>query len=153
MPQITLPDGSSRQFDHSISVHDVAADIGAGLAKAALAGKVDGQLVDTSFLIEQDAEVAIITAKNDEALELIRHDAAHVMAHKSPLGPQSKMGFIMTSLEKSPLRLMISSPSRRACKKLSAAICPSREKSGKGKKPNARSRVSVKHSKLKSSKM
>ena len=80
MPQITLPDGSSRQFDHSISVHDVAADIGAGLAKAALAGKVDGQLVDTSFLIEHDAEVAIITAKNDEALELIRHDAAHVMA-------------------------------------------------------------------------
>ena len=78
--RITLPDGSSRQFDHSISVHDVAADIGAGLAKAALAGKVDGQLVDTSFLIEHDAEVAIITAKNDEALELIRHDAAHVMA-------------------------------------------------------------------------
>ena len=80
MPQITLPDGSSRQFNKSISVHDVAADIGAGLAKAALAGKVNGQLVDTSFLIEQDSEVAIITAKSDEALELIRHDAAHVMA-------------------------------------------------------------------------
>ena len=80
MPQITLPDGSSRQFDKSISVHDVAADIGAGLAKAALAGKVNGQLVDTSFLIEQDSEVAIITTKSDEALELIRHDAAHVMA-------------------------------------------------------------------------
>ena len=80
MPQVTLPDGSSRQFDQSISVHDVAADIGAGLAKAALAGKVNGQLVDTSFLIEQDSEVAIITVKSDEALELIRHDAAHVMA-------------------------------------------------------------------------
>ena len=80
MPQVTLPDGSSRQFDQSISVHDVAADIGAGLAKAALAGKVNGQLVDTSFLIEQDSDVAIITAKSDEALELIRHDAAHVMA-------------------------------------------------------------------------
>ena len=80
MPQVTLPDGSSRQFDQSISVHDVAEDIGAGLAKAALAGKVNGQLVDTSFLIEQDSEVAIITAKSDEALELIRHDAAHVMA-------------------------------------------------------------------------
>ena len=80
MPQVTLPDGSSRQFDQSISVHDVAADIGAGLAKAALAGKVNGQLVDTSFLIEQDSEVAIITPKSDEALELIRHDAAHVMA-------------------------------------------------------------------------
>tara|TARA_X000000950_G_scaffold283629_1_gene384884 strand:- start:3511 stop:5430 length:1920 start_codon:yes stop_codon:yes gene_type:complete len=80
MPQITLPDGSSRQFDQPITVHGVASDIGAGLAKAALAGKVDGQLVDTSFLIEQDADVAIITAKSDEALELIRHDAAHVMA-------------------------------------------------------------------------
>ncbi len=80
MPQVTLPDGSSRQFDQPISVHGVAADIGAGLAKAALAGKVNGQLVDTSFLIEQDSEVAIITAKSDEALELIRHDAAHVMA-------------------------------------------------------------------------
>ena len=80
MPQITLPDGSSRNFDHAVSVHDVAADIGAGLAKAALAGKVDGQLVDTSYVIEQDAEVAIITTKSDEALELIRHDAAHVMA-------------------------------------------------------------------------
>ena len=80
MPQITLPDGSSRHFDQAVSVHDVAADIGAGLAKAALAGKVDGELVDTAFLIEQDAEVAIITAKSEEALELIRHDAAHVMA-------------------------------------------------------------------------
>ena len=80
MPQVTLPAGSSRQCDQSSSVHDVAADIGAGLAKAALAGKVNGQLVDTSFLIEQDSEVAIITAKSDEALELIRHDAAHVMA-------------------------------------------------------------------------
>ena len=80
MPQVNLPDGSSRQFDQSISVHEVAEDIGAGLAKAALAGKVNGQLVDTSFLIEQDSDVAIITAKSDEALELIRHDAAHVMA-------------------------------------------------------------------------
>ena len=80
MPQVTLPDGSSRQFDQSISVHGVAEDIGAGLAKAALAGKVNGQLVDTSFLIEQDSDVSIITAKSDEALELIRHDAAHVMA-------------------------------------------------------------------------
>jgi len=80
MPQVTLPDGSSRQFDQPVTVHDVAADIGAGLAKAALAGKVDGQLVDTSYLIDQDAELAIITMKSDEALELIRHDAAHVMA-------------------------------------------------------------------------
>ncbi len=80
MPQITLPDGSTRSYDQAITVHDVAADIGAGLAKAALAGKVDGELVDTSFLIQQDAELAIITTKSDEALELIRHDAAHIMA-------------------------------------------------------------------------
>ena len=80
MPQVTLPDGSSRSFAQPVSVQDVAADIGAGLAKATLAGKVDGQMVDASFVIENDAEVSIITSKSDEALELIRHDAAHVMA-------------------------------------------------------------------------
>ena len=80
MPQVTLPDGTSRQFDQAVTVQEVAADIGAGLAKAALAGKVNGQLVDTSFSIQEDAELAIITAKSEEALELIRHDAAHVMA-------------------------------------------------------------------------
>ncbi len=80
MPKITLPDGSSRSFNDAVTIHDVAADIGPGLAKAALAGKVDGELVDTSYLISKNAEVAIITAKSDEALELIRHDAAHVMA-------------------------------------------------------------------------
>ena len=80
MPHVTLPDGSSRQFEHALTVHDLAADIGPGLAKAALAGRVDGALVDTSHLITDDAEVAIITSKSDEALELIRHDAAHIMA-------------------------------------------------------------------------
>ncbi len=80
MPTITLPDGSRREFDHPVSVHDVAADIGPGLAKAALAGKVDGALVDTSHVIDADAELAIITARDEEALELMRHDAAHVMA-------------------------------------------------------------------------
>ena len=80
MPTVTLPDGSRREFDQSVSVFDVAADIGPGLARAALAGKVDGVLVDTSHVIEQDAELAIITSKSEEALELLRHDAAHVMA-------------------------------------------------------------------------
>ena len=80
MPTVTLPDGSRRQFDQPVSVSEVAADIGPGLAKAALAGKVDGVLVDASHVIEQDAELAIITSKNEEALELMRHDAAHVMA-------------------------------------------------------------------------
>ncbi len=80
MPVVTLPDGSSRSYDNPVTVAEIAADIGPGLAKAALAGKVDGALVDTSFTIGSDAELAIITGKSDEALELIRHDAAHVMA-------------------------------------------------------------------------
>lgn len=80
MPKITLPDGSQRHFDQSVSVMDVAFDIGSGLAKATLAGKVNGHLVDASFLIEQDATLAIITGRDEEALELLRHDAAHVMA-------------------------------------------------------------------------
>ena len=80
MPQITLPDGSQRQFDRAVSVLEIANDIGPGLAKATLAGKVDGTLVDAAYVIEQDAEVTIVTARDDEALELLRHDAAHVMA-------------------------------------------------------------------------
>ena len=80
MPTITLPDGSRREFEQAVSVYDVAADIGPGLAKAALAGKIGDTLVDTSHVIEQDADLAIITGKNEEALELLRHDAAHVMA-------------------------------------------------------------------------
>ena len=80
MPVVTLPDGSSRSYDNPVTVAEIASDIGPGLAKAALAGKVDGELVDTSFTIGSDTELAIITGKSDEALELIRHDAAHVMA-------------------------------------------------------------------------
>ncbi|MDJ0880827.1 MAG: threonine--tRNA ligase [Gammaproteobacteria bacterium] len=80
MPQITLPDGSQRSFDQAISVMDIATDIGPGLAKATLAGKVNGQLVDAAYVIEQDAEVAIVTTRDQEALELMRHDAAHIMA-------------------------------------------------------------------------
>ncbi|VAW82509.1 Threonyl-tRNA synthetase [hydrothermal vent metagenome] len=80
MPQITLPDGSQRQFENPVSIYDVAADIGPGLAKAALAGKVDGVMVDTSFIIENDAELAIITDKDEEALEVIRHSTAHLLA-------------------------------------------------------------------------
>jgi threonyl-tRNA synthetase len=80
MPTITLPDGSQRDFDQPVSVQDVAASIGPGLAKAALAGKVDGRLVDTSHVIDRDAALAIVTGKDEDALELLRHDAAHVMA-------------------------------------------------------------------------
>ncbi|BAO44236.1 threonine--tRNA ligase [Thiolapillus brandeum] len=80
MPEITLPDGSKRAFDHPVTVAEVAADIGPGLAKATLAGKVDGKLVDASTSIDHDAELAIVTDRDEDALELIRHDAAHVMA-------------------------------------------------------------------------
>ena len=65
MPNVTLPDGTIKSFDQSLSVADVASSIGSGLARAALAGEVDGQLVDTSFLIESDVELAIVTNKDD----------------------------------------------------------------------------------------
>jgi threonyl-tRNA synthetase len=81
MPVIRLPDGSERSFDTAVSVADVAMDIGAGLAKAALAGKVNGTVVDTSYVIESDSDLAIITDKNDEGLDVIRHSAAHLLAY------------------------------------------------------------------------
>jgi len=80
MPVITLPDGSQRRFDQPVTVAEVAASIGAGLAKAALAGRVDGALVDTSFRVEHDAAVAIVTDKDPAALEIIRHSTAHLLA-------------------------------------------------------------------------
>ena len=80
MPVITLPDGSQRAFDNPVSVHDVAADIGPGLAKAALAGKVDGREVDTSYVIDADSELSIITERDEEGLEVIRHSTAHLLA-------------------------------------------------------------------------
>jgi threonyl-tRNA synthetase len=102
MPQITLPDGSSRQYDAPVSVQQVAADIGPGLAKAALAGRVDGRLVDASYVIDRDVALAIVTRADDDALELLRHDAAHVMAQavqelypgtQVTIGPAIENGF------------------------------------------------------------
>ncbi len=80
MPKVTLPDGTLKSFDSAITVADVASSIGSGLAKAALAGEVDGQLVDTSFLIEYDVNLSIITNKDEKALEIIRHSTAHLLA-------------------------------------------------------------------------
>jgi len=80
MPRIALPDGSSKAFDGPISVREVALSIGPGLAKAALAGRVDGVLVDTAYIIDRDVAVAIVTVRDEDTLELLRHDAAHVMA-------------------------------------------------------------------------
>jgi len=80
MISVRLPDGSQRQFDHPVTIAEVAASIGPGLAKAALGGKLDGVLVDTSTLIEHDAALAIVTEKDPEGLEIIRHSTAHLLA-------------------------------------------------------------------------
>jgi len=80
MPVITLPDGSQRTFNSAVSVLDVAADIGPGLAKATLAGVVSGDVVDASFLIDQDVSLSIVTDRSDEALDIIRHSSAHLLA-------------------------------------------------------------------------
>ena len=81
MPNITLPDGSVRSFDAPVSVAQVAASIGAGLAKAALAGKIDGRLVDTSYVVDTDVALAIVTEKDAEGLEILRHSTAHLLAY------------------------------------------------------------------------
>ena len=80
MPNVTLPDGTVKSYDESLTVAQVASSIGSGLAKAAIAGEVDGHLVDTSFMIEADSDVAIITNKDERALEVIRHSTAHLLA-------------------------------------------------------------------------
>jgi threonyl-tRNA synthetase len=80
MPVVTLPDGSQRRFDHPVRVEEVAAGIGAGLARAALAGRVDGRLVDTSYVIDKDANLAVVTDKDPAGLEIIRHSTAHLLA-------------------------------------------------------------------------
>jgi len=92
MVQITLPDGSLREYPNPVTVAEVAASIGAGLAKAALGGKVDGQLVDTSYLLSRDASVAVVTAKDPDGLELIRHSTAHLLAYAvKSLFPQAQV--------------------------------------------------------------
>lgn len=102
MPVITLPDGSQRTFDEAVSVMDVAMDIGPGLAKATIAGRVNDQLVDACELIENDATLAIITSRDDEGLEIIRHSCAHLLGHaikqlfptvKMAIGPTIENGF------------------------------------------------------------
>ena len=81
MIQITLPDGSKRDYPGPVTVAEVAASIGTGLAKAALAGKIEGKVVDTSYLIEADSPLSIITGKDADGLEVIRHSAAHLLAY------------------------------------------------------------------------
>ena len=92
MPVITLPDGSQREFDSAVSVYDIASDIGPGLAKATIAGEVDGKLVDACDLINDDASIRIITDRDSEGVEIIRHSCAHLLGHAvKQLYPTAKM--------------------------------------------------------------
>ncbi len=102
MPIITLPDSSTREFDHAVSILDIAMDIGPGLAKATVAGRIDGRLVDACELITRDAKVEIVTGKDDAGLEIIRHSFAHLIGHaikqlypsaKMAIGPTIENGF------------------------------------------------------------
>jgi threonyl-tRNA synthetase len=111
MPNITLPDGSVRSFEQSVTIAQVAASIGAGLARAALAGKVEGRLVDTSYLIDADTALAIVTDKDPEGLEVIRHSTAHLLAHavkelfpdaQVTIGPVIENGFFYDFSYKRP---------------------------------------------------
>jgi threonyl-tRNA synthetase len=111
MIHITLPDGSQRQFPQPVTVAEVAASIGAGLAKAALAGKVDGKVVDTAYRIDRDARLAIVTAKDPEGLEVIRHSTAHLLAYavkelypeaQVTIGPVIENGFYYDFAYKRP---------------------------------------------------
>ncbi|MBK5106044.1 MAG: TGS domain-containing protein, partial [Burkholderiales bacterium] len=111
MPNIKLPDGSVREFPQPVTVAEVAASIGPGLAKAALAGRVDGRLVDTSFRIDADAELAIVTERDKDGLDLIRHSTAHLLAYavktlfpdaQVTIGPVIENGFYYDFAYKRP---------------------------------------------------
>ncbi|MDO8905938.1 threonine--tRNA ligase [Hydrogenophaga sp.] len=111
MLHITLPDGSQREFPGPVTVAEVAASIGSGLAKAALAGKIDGKVVDTSFLIAQDSPLSIVTAKDPDGLEVIRHSTAHLLAYavkelfpdaQVTIGPVIEHGFFYDFSYKRP---------------------------------------------------
>lgn len=111
MIRITLPDGSRREFEHPVTVQDIALSIGPGLAKSALAGKVDGRLVDTSYLIDTDAGLEIVTEKHPDALEVIRHSTAHLLAQAAQrlfpdtqvtIGPVIENGFYYDFARKTP---------------------------------------------------
>ena len=92
MPIVTLPDGSHRTFDNPVTVLDVAADIGAGLAAATIAGQVNDQLMDASDLLRDNSSLRIITSKDSEGLDIIRHSCAHLLGHAvKQLFPEAKM--------------------------------------------------------------
>ena len=102
MPNITLPDNSVRHFDNPVSIDQVAKDIGSGLAKATVAGRINGNLVDASEVIDEDCSLEIVTVSDDDGLEIVRHSCAHLLAHalkqlypkaQMAIGPVIKDGF------------------------------------------------------------
>ena len=114
MPVVRLPDGSERKFDQPVTVMEVAMSIGAGLARAAIAGKINGKLVDTSDLIKDDSDLSIVTEKDVEGLEIIRHSSAHLLAHavkelfpdvQVTIGPVIENGFYYDFSYKRPFTL------------------------------------------------
>ena len=114
MVHIILPDGSQREYAGPVTVAEVAASIGAGLAKSALAGKVDGKVVDTSYLLTQDSALAIVTAKDEDGLDVIRHSTAHLLAYavkelfpeaQVTIGPVIENGFYYDFAYKRPFTL------------------------------------------------
>ena len=114
MIQITLPDGAQREYPGPVTVAEVAASIGSGLAKAALAGKVDGKVVDTSYRMDKDSSLSIVTAKEAEGLEVIRHSTAHLLAYavkdlfpdaQVTIGPVIENGFFYDFSYKRPFTL------------------------------------------------
>src|SRR5437868_11795435 len=111
MPDVRLPDGAVKHFDAPVTVAEVASAIGPGLAKAALAGRIDGKLVDTSFVIDRDASLAIVTDKDPDGLEVLRHSTAHLLAYavkelfpdaQVTIGPVIENGFFYDFAYKRP---------------------------------------------------
>src|SRR5678809_554177 len=129
MPNIRLPDGSQKSFPGPVTAAEVASSIGAGLARAALAAKVDGKLVDLSHRIESDADLAIVTPKSPEGLDILRHSTSHLMAQavqelfpgaQVTIGPVIENGFYYDFSYKRPFTpedlslIHISEPTRQA---------------------------------------
>ena len=122
MPNIRLPDGSSKSFPGPVTVAEIASSIGAGLARAALAGKVDGKLVDTSYRVERDASVQIVTERDPEGVDILRHSTSHLLAQavqelfpgaQVTIGPVIENGFYYDFSYKRPFTPEDLSPSRR----------------------------------------
>ena len=144
MPVITLPDGSQRQYERPVSVAEVAADIGPGLAKAALAGRVDERLVDTSYVIDTDAALAIVTGRDEEGLEVIRHSTAHLLAQavkalfpetQVTIGPVIEDGFYYDFAGMNPSRRRICKPSKPRWPSCRRPTSPCSGKSGSATMP------------------